>query len=225
MFASNPLVYAAGKPRIEIVGGEVIDLGRGMPGRYTREIAIANIGQDTLRLLAISSGCGCLVGEPSRSAIAPGDTARVQVVVETTGQVVEKWQKVLTIASNDPARPTVDVTVRVSFHHDLRLRSYINTVRREQCASDCTWIIELENISDTILVVNPPFVEEMRGLSVAFDLKQPRALSPGEVLMITGNITILGEEEIPSAKAMIATSSEFDRETYVSYFYLPETQH
>lgn len=217
------VAFASGPPQIEIVGGESIDLGRGIPGRYEREIAITNTGGDTLHLFALSSGCGCLVGEPDKRALAPGDTAHVVITVETGGQVVEKWQKALAIVSNDPKRRVLDVIVRISFLRDLRLRTLINTVRHETCDSACAWLIEIENISDSIVVINPPFVEEMRGLSVVFDLTKPRDVAPGEILVISGRITILGDEPIPSAKAVITSSSQFDRETNVAYFYAPDS--
>jgi hypothetical protein len=207
-------------PRIEIVGGDVVDFGRGRPGRYQREVAITNSGSDTLRIIAVNSGCGCLVGEPDRRALGRGDTARIAITVETSGQVVERWQKALTITTNDPIRPNLDVTVLVSFRHDLRLHSLINTVQRERCDT-CAWSIDVENIGDTPLVIQPPLAEEMRGLIVAFDMKAPDTLSPGERRAIPARISIVGGEQYPSARVLLVTSSEFDRETYVSWFYAP----
>lgn len=208
---------AAG-PRLEVVGGESIDLGRGRPGRFVREIAIANTGDDTLRLLALNSGCGCLLGEPDRTVIAPGDTALVVVTAETSGQVVEEWRRTLSIASNDPRRPVVDVVVRVAFAHDLRMHTLINTVRTEPCADGCTWTIELENIARVPIVIDPPFVEEMRGATVTFDLTAPRTVAPGERLTITGRIAILGGEEIPMIRAVIPSSGQYDPRTPVAWF-------
>jgi hypothetical protein len=209
-------------PRVEIVGGEVIDFGRGRPGRFERQIAITNRGTDTLRIIAVGSGCGCLVGEPDRSALGPGDTALVKVSVETSGQVVERWQKALTVTTNDPSRPLVDVTVLVRFHRDLRVHSLLNTVQRSACAAECTWTIEIENVGDSALVVNPPLAEEQRGLRVTFDQTRPRTLAVGERVTITGRITILGGEQYPSARVALMTSSAFDGETYVAWFYAPE---
>lgn len=218
------LCSASAAPRIQVVGGEMIDLGRGRPGRVVRQLAITNVGSDTLRILSVGSGCGCLVGEPDRTALGPGDTARVQVTVETSGQVVEQWRKALSITTNDPHRPIVDVTVRASFRHDLRLLSLINTVARDTCPQECVWMIELQNSGDTLLTIQPPLAEEMRGLDVRFDLKAPRTLVPGDTLRIESRIRILGGEEFPSARVLITSSSEFDAETYVAWFYAPQSR-
>lgn len=209
-------------PRIEIVGGERVDLGRGRPGRYVHQLAISNAGDDTLHILSINSDCGCLVGELDRTAIGPGDTARVQLTVETSGQVVDRWSRAIGIASNDPARPVVDVIVHVAFQHDLRLETLINTIHRERCDDGCQWTIALENISDDDLLVNPPFIEEMRGVSVEFDLLKPRLLAPGKRVVITGRVRVIGGEDIPSARVVIATSGQFDPSTSLAWFYLPE---
>lgn len=217
-------VSVAAAPRVHVVGGEQIDLGRGRPGRFVRQLAITNTGSDTLVIIAISSGCGCLVGEPDRRALAPGDTAHVQITVETTGQVAEQWQKALTITTNDPVRRELDVTVRASFRHDLRLHSLINTVRREPCDGPCVWTIELENIGEDSLVVASPLAEEMRGLVVSFDMAAPRTLAPGEKLRIEARVTLLGGEEFPSARVLLASSSDFDTETYVAWFYAPDSK-
>lgn len=209
-------------PRIHVVGGEQIDLGRGRPGRLLRELAITNAGDDTLTIISISSGCGCLIGEPDRRELGPGDTARVQITIETTGQIAEVWQKSLTIATNDPRRPIVEVAVRASFRHDVRLHSILNTVCRELCEGECPWTIELENIGEVPIVVQPAFAEEMRGLIVTFDITEPRTLAPGDTLRIVGRVKLIGGEEFPSARVLIATSSEIDSETYVAWFYAPD---
>jgi hypothetical protein len=211
-------------PRVHVVGGEQVDLGRGRPGRFVRDLAITNSGSDTLVIIAIGSGCGCLVGEPDRRELGPGDTARVQLTIETSGQVAEAWSKALTITTNDPVRPVVDVTVRVSFRHDVRLRSLINTVHREPCDGDCAWTIELENIGEMPLTVQPPLAEEMRGLDVRFDVHEPRVLAPGETLRVTARVAVLGGEEFPSARVLLTTSSQLDSELHVMWFYAPETK-
>jgi hypothetical protein len=215
---------ALAAPRVHVVGGEQVDLGRGRPGRFVRDLAITNAGTDTLVIIGINSGCGCLIGEPDRRELGPGDTAHVQLTVETSGQVAEEWRKSLSIMTNDPRRPVVDVTVRASFRHDLRLLSLINTVRREPCDGDCAWTLELENIGQTPLVVQPPLAEEMRGLVVTFDLTEPRTLAPGDSLRIEGRVILVGGEEFPSARVLLSTSSEIDAETFVAWFYAPESR-
>jgi hypothetical protein len=219
---AGALSAANAAPRIEVVGGELLDLGHSRPGRFVREIAITNAGSDTLRILSVTSGCGCLVGQPDRRALAHGDTARVQITVETSGLVAEQWAKSLMITTNDPFRPEVDVVVRVSFRHDLRLRTLLNTVRRDTCAGPCLWTIELENISDTTIIIGAPLIEEMRGTTVALDHSAAQSVAPGEIYRLTGRVTIVGGEDYPSAKILLVSSSAYDPETYVAWFYAPE---
>lgn len=210
-----------GVPRIEIVGGNLIDLGRQRAGRIERTVAITNRGGDTLRLQEISSGCGCLVGEPDRRALAPGDTAHVLMTIEATGYAVDTWARTLEITSNDPANRIVPVTVRALFGHEAKITSPVSTVQRTPCDSTgCTWFVEITNTGDSSITVGAPLVEEMRGVAAEFDMNQPIRLKPGEHLTARARVTILGEEEIPQALVLFTTSSRVDNELRAAFFYV-----
>ena len=208
-------------PRIEVVGGDTVDLGRGRPGLLLRQIAITNTGSDPLRILELNSGCGCLIGRLESDMIAPGDTAVMTMTVETSGQVAESWRRTLTIRSNDPQRPTVDLLVTALFRHDLRLRTLINTIERTRCAP-CRWTVEIENIGDTAIVIGTPVVEEIRGATVEIAQRTPRTIAPGEVHIIEAVVRTTGTDDFPLVRLLLISSSPWDPETRTAWFHAPE---
>jgi uncharacterized membrane protein len=210
-------------PKIEVVGGDVVDFGRVRAGEHKRTIAVTNVGNDTLRDLAVHSGCGCTVGMLDRTWLSPGDTTHLSITANATDYLGESWLKTIWLTSNDPTNSTIVITVKASFKHDARITSLINTIVRDSCPGGvCAWNVEVKNSGDSAVTINPPLVEEMRGTLVEFDMKEPARLAPGDSLKLAATVRITGGEEYPSAKAVISTSSSYDSELYVSFFYAPE---
>lgn len=100
-------------PRIQF-NTENYNAGTNFPGDLIRYTFVAtNTGDDTLEISSATGACSCtVVGEgSSRGAwtlqkIAPGQTCRIPVEVATAslrGQII----KTVTVACNDPARPSV----------------------------------------------------------------------------------------------------------------------
>lgn len=67
---------------------------------------IYNVGGRLLRIKDVETSCGCTVANMSKTVIAPGDFARIDVELDTSiklGQI----RKQLTVKSNDPKRPSL----------------------------------------------------------------------------------------------------------------------
>lgn len=107
LLASAP---AFAQPKIQISGGESIDWGYAIPGILKHDITVVNRGTDTLELLGIASGSSS-VGDVDNNLIAPGDSVRITVKMETLRTVGERkgWLK---IQSNDPERQFVTIPLR-----------------------------------------------------------------------------------------------------------------
>ncbi len=109
---SNPPAASGGVPRI-VVESEVIDLaGDAVDGgtRLDATARISNEGTAPLRILAVKTSCGCTVVR-TPAPIAPGasDTLHVHV---SAGYDSGPRASRIAVQTNDPQRPTVELSVR-----------------------------------------------------------------------------------------------------------------
>lgn len=70
-----------------------------------------NKGGKYLRILDVQTSCGCTVASVSKKVLAPGDYAEIQATMDTSlkqGKVIKK----ISVRSNDPARPELDLYIQ-----------------------------------------------------------------------------------------------------------------
>lgn len=72
---------------------------------------LINDGERDLIIRNVRSSCGCTAVSPSKKVIAPGETAPIKVVFDSTGKK-GKQTKTITVITNDPQNPTT--TLRIS---------------------------------------------------------------------------------------------------------------
>jgi hypothetical protein len=71
--------------------------------RFTLELS--NPGADTLFLRKSNSSCGCTVGKPDKSSLAPGESTNIQISFNTFGRRGRQSISV-TFLTNDPRNPS-----------------------------------------------------------------------------------------------------------------------
>ncbi len=85
-----------------------IDFGTQPKGKkVTRFIELKNSGHSPLNIESVSPSCGCTTVDFPK-VLAPGKGGRIKVQVDT-GQAVGPHTKSVTIKSNDPTQPSVQV--------------------------------------------------------------------------------------------------------------------
>jgi hypothetical protein len=90
---------------------------------------IRNTGTDTLRIGKVTPGCGCTTAPLSKNSVAPGDSARLDIVFDTKN-MIGKMVKDVEILSNDPEKPKTKVSFLavVNREHPL-VRAKSSTLR------------------------------------------------------------------------------------------------
>jgi hypothetical protein len=86
----------------------------------THEFQIRNEGNAPLELKQVMSSCGCTVAHFDR-VVAPGQTGKVNVTVDTTtfnGPIA----KGVTVYLNDPATPTMELTIRAKVEPFIKVK-------------------------------------------------------------------------------------------------------
>jgi hypothetical protein len=130
---------AQGKPKAVAVEA-VKDVGTVPKGeKIVHDFLIRNDGDAPLEILSIQPACGCTVAEFDKT-IAPGKTGKVHAVVDTStfgGPIA----KALSVFTNDPATPQIELTVRAKVEPYIAVKPgyarYV-TVQGEPIEGDIT---------------------------------------------------------------------------------------
>jgi hypothetical protein len=111
-------VFADAKPKAVVVE-PIKDVGSVAKGeKATADFLIRNDGDAVLEITNVQPACGCTVAEYDKT-IAPGKTGKVHAVVDTAtfnGPIA----KGVSVFTNDPATPQIELTLRV------KVEPYIN---------------------------------------------------------------------------------------------------
>lgn len=132
-------VSAQGKPKIAAVE-PIKDAGTVPKGeKIVQDFVLRNDGDAVLEITNIQPACGCTVAEFDKS-IAPGKTGKVHASVDTStfnGAIA----KGLTVFSNDPATPQLELTIRAKVEPYISIKPgyarYV-TVQGEPVEGDIT---------------------------------------------------------------------------------------
>ena len=72
---------------------------------------IKNEGSNPLKIDRVQTSCGCTVAELKTKEIAPGATGQVEIAFNTQGRTGDQ-SKIITVLSNDPATPRLNLTIK-----------------------------------------------------------------------------------------------------------------
>jgi hypothetical protein len=87
------------------------DFGNVLPGKtLQREIVLRNVGDGELRIEGVSTTCDCTVVGDYAKKLAPGDSTSLRVQL-TTPTAAGRTEQTVSIDTNDPERPRVEVGV------------------------------------------------------------------------------------------------------------------
>lgn len=111
---------AAGKPKA-VIAEPVKDIGIVAKGeKAVHDFAIRNEGDAPLQIQEVRAACGCTVADYDK-VIAPGQAGKVRVSVDTTtfnGAIA----KGVTVFTNDPATPQVELTIRAQVEPFIKVK-------------------------------------------------------------------------------------------------------
>ena len=126
------LLAADGKPKA-VVAEPIKDAGTVPKGeKVASDFVIRNDGDAVLEITQVQPACGCTVAEYDKT-IAPGKTGKVHAVVDTStfnGPIA----KGVTVFTNDPAMPQIELTLRAKVEPYINVKpgyARYNTVQGE----------------------------------------------------------------------------------------------
>ena len=108
--AQQPVVLNSNGAKIKFES-EVIEYGViQQDANGNREVKFTNVGKEPLIIQNVNSSCGCLVASYPKEPIAPGKSGVIKAHYDT--KRVGKFEKTLTVVSNDVERPTIILKVK-----------------------------------------------------------------------------------------------------------------
>lgn len=161
--AIPPAAAADGKPAAA-VAEPVIDAGEVPLGEPIEAVfEIENQGDAPLEITEVRPACGCTVADFDR-VIEPGATGRVHATVDTTS-VVGANAKAITVFTNDPDNPRLQLTIHSDVKPFLALRPgyarFTTFVHGEsdQTSSQLLWASDLDQLEIAGVESPEPWVE------------------------------------------------------------------
>jgi hypothetical protein len=102
---------AAAAPKIEFEE-KSHDFGTATEGdRLTHVFIVKNTGNGTLIIDRVSTSCGCTAAALKKKEIGPGSQGEIEVTFDTTRRGGDN-RKTITVQSNDPANPRMELEIR-----------------------------------------------------------------------------------------------------------------
>ncbi len=172
----------AGPPRLE-APSLPLHLGRGKPGQVLDgSIRLRNTGGQPLAF-TVQTSCGCTDVRPRAGTLAPRDALDVHLGVRLDTAGSER-DVLVTIVSNDPARPSVNVMLRAECPAPIKVspaRADFGSVARSTTTS-----LALEAFDDQDRPFGPSSGLEAATADDWYDLK----LAPGEGPAMTWQVVL-----------------------------------
>lgn len=82
------------------------------------KIIVKNTGNDSLRIMAMQTSCGCTTVKEPKKALGPGQSDEVEVAFNSTG-FRGQATKYVTFVSNDPKTPNLTVNLNAEVKEEL----------------------------------------------------------------------------------------------------------
>jgi hypothetical protein len=171
------------QPKIQIDGGNVIDMGDVYTGTKAEKVLkVKNIGTEVLKISDVHASCGCTATMMSESekTLAPGQEGKISVSINTAGFQGGKFTKSVTVSSNDSSN------AKLALSFNLNVITVLNMdpkfISFDNCKTDTTYtkLITVTNpAKDRIKInsVNAP-ASQLKDM-VKVDLMKNQ-LGPGE---------------------------------------------
>ncbi|HZV12028.1 MAG TPA: DUF1573 domain-containing protein [Candidatus Kapabacteria bacterium] len=162
------LIAAGGKllaqPKLEIVGGSVINFGTIEPSKDIYDtLIVKNIGTGILHIIGIDPTCGCTTALADTNIIPAGKSVRILVKIvpaDLPGEII----KTIQLLTNDLQKPIQEIDFKFRIRHELAFRP--QTIGFSGCRVNqpCTASVTIYNESDTATFMIVGSTTTMKGL-------------------------------------------------------------
>jgi hypothetical protein len=110
-------------------------------GDVRHRFKVKNLGGAPLEIKSVSATCGCTAAAPTEKLIGPGRSAEIEVKFDTRNRPGRN-EKTITVASNDPKTPILNLMIKVAVEQQLAFEPAYTQVEGGNGASGTaeTWL-------------------------------------------------------------------------------------
>jgi hypothetical protein len=181
------IAVCSSQPKIT-VNKEKIDLGVIYNGTTVdAHIVVKNMGRDTLRILGVTTSCGCTTVRQPKAILQPGESDVVEVQFNSTG-FRGKVEKHVFIASNDRMAPSMNVTMTGDVIEELQPvdnNSSVVWLGSVPVGKTIEKTVSFKNISGRVITLLG-FKSSTTDISVSF---AKQAVLPADTISMTFKVT------------------------------------
>jgi len=176
------------QPKLEIIGGDTFNWNNVTPRESPLKatIILKNTGKERLLIDHVRPSCGCTAVLLDTNQLEPGQTAKLDVklnVANKPGSV----EKSVSIASNDPVNPNVNLYLKAVVHVDIEVSPYqyfnFNQMKLGEETSSKVKLINHSKMNITFfdISITPDYVK--------VNLPKELVLKPNEEFEIIASVT------------------------------------
>lgn len=175
------------QPKIEIVGGDVIDWKDSNPKNspLKADVYIKNAGNQTLKISEVKPTCGCTTAPLDKYELAPGEQTLMKVTLNITSYS-GKVTKSIRVSSNDPNAAVKMVTLKTNVIRPIEIKptTYF-TFNDMKVGVESSAKVFIKNSSDKPITISD-FKTEPEGMRVNINGK--KTIKPGEEVELIGTM-------------------------------------
>jgi len=114
------VLFTQNGPKLEIIGGENINVGTHRRGQeLSYEIQFKNSGDQDLKITGVSTSCGCSSALAGSDAVKPGETGAIKFTFN--GQGMGSVTKIVMITTNEAGSPTHNIQMTMNMADPVTL--------------------------------------------------------------------------------------------------------
>jgi hypothetical protein len=206
LFTAVVVITASGASQPKIfVDKTNIDLGNIYNGETKKaRIVIKNTGTDTLKIVGVSTSCGCTTAKRPKEYLRRGEQDAVEVEFNSTG-FRGKVEKHVTITTNDPTSYTTEVTLVGDVLEELQPvgNSSVIWLGSVPLGKEVTQTITFKNVSGKVMTLTG-YKSSSPDITVLFG---QRTVLPADTVQMSFKITPRKTEYI-SEQVLLETDSK-----------------
>ena len=148
------ITSSTAQPKLTVEKARV-DMGSIYNGATKKaRIVVKNAGKDTLRILGVTTSCGCTTAKRPKEFLRPGEKDVVEIEFNSTGFRGEIVKHV-SIVTNDPLTPTTEVTLVGTVIEELQPvgSSSVIWLGAVPVGKQVTQTVKFKNVSGKVLTI------------------------------------------------------------------------
>jgi hypothetical protein len=213
------LMAAVNGPHI-VIDKETYDYGRVQYGdTVKKEFMVTNDGSELLKIDKVRASCGCTKAVNGESEVPPQGHTKIVASFDTNGLKGGKMKKTVTVFTNDPQRPEVELTLYADVVRDVNPDPSRMNLKLSEFKEDVSFPIKITNKADRKVEILGLIPQE-EGAAPAVMEPEKLTLDPNSSASVTIKLKLQNGpgKEIFRGGYMLETDHPVEKDIPLRYF-------